>query len=231
MAEKVRMNRGRERWKNEANKQSNEGQIQTRGEAGTDLQRHQARDSNNDLENEGGLTRSQEEENTGGPRMGEARNPKKLEKCSQKLIKPGGVDIVFQTSGGEAGKTCTNEREEERGNGQKKNGKEENKIAHNPNDKVAQLEKNTTQAQLEAKCGEGDEPNTTHSKTKKQRWKLQARTVERKMDTDNRSKRLKRSKQDNCEGTPAEKRRRMCSQKNITLCSSTETSKNGREIN
>ncbi|KAH9769811.1 reverse transcriptase domain-containing protein [Citrus sinensis] len=99
MAEKVRMNRGRERWKNEANKQSNEGQIQTRGEAGTDLQRHQARDSNNDLENEGGLTRSQEEENTGGPRMGEARNPKKSEKCGQKLIKPGGVDIVFQTSG------------------------------------------------------------------------------------------------------------------------------------
>ncbi|KAL9448069.1 hypothetical protein AB3S75_015523 [Citrus x aurantiifolia] len=80
MAEKLKMNRGRERWKNEANKQSNEGQIQTRGEANTDLQRHQARDSNSDPENEGGLTRSQEEENTGGQRMGEAGNPKKLEK-------------------------------------------------------------------------------------------------------------------------------------------------------
>ncbi|KAK9229951.1 hypothetical protein WN944_022917 [Citrus x changshan-huyou] len=103
--------------------------------------RHQARDSNSDPENEGGLTRSQEEENTGGQRMGEAGNPKKSEKCGQKLIQPGGVDIVFQTSGGEAGKTCTNEKEDERGAGQRKNGKKENKIVHNPNDKEAQLEK------------------------------------------------------------------------------------------
>ncbi|KAK9225983.1 hypothetical protein WN943_011029 [Citrus x changshan-huyou] len=230
MAEKLRMNRGRERWKNEANKQSNEGQIHTRGEAGTDLQRHQARDSNSDPESEGELTRSQEEENTGGPRMGEARNPKKSEKCGQTLIQPGGVDIVFQTSGGEAGKTCTNEREEERGTGQRKNENEENKIMHNPNDKEAQLEKNATQTQLKAKYGEADEPNTTRSKIKKRQWKLQARTVERKMDTDNGSKRLKRPKEDNCEGTSTEKRRRMCSQKNITLCSSTETRTNGREM-
>lgn len=108
------------------------------------MQRHQARDNNSDLENECGLTWSQEEENTGGPRIGEAGNPKKSEKCGQKLIQLGGVDIVFQTSGGEAGKTCTNERKKERGIGQRKNGKEENKIAHNPNDRVAQLEKNTT---------------------------------------------------------------------------------------
>lgn len=116
-AEKLRINRGREMWKNETNKQSNEGQTHTRGEAGTDLQRHQARDSNSDPESEGGLTRSQEEENTGGLRMREVGNPKKSEKCSQKLIQPGGVDIAFQTSGSEAGETCTNEREEELTNG------------------------------------------------------------------------------------------------------------------
>ncbi|KAK9225101.1 hypothetical protein WN943_010142 [Citrus x changshan-huyou] len=155
---------------------------------------HQTRDSNSDLENKGGLTQSKEEENTCGPRMGKARNPKNSEKCGQKLIQPGGVDIVFQTSGGEEGKTCINEREEERGTGQRKNGKEENKIMHNPNGKEAQLEKNTTQTQLEAKYEEGDEPNTTYSKAKKRKWKLQAWIVERKMDTDNGSKRLKRAK-------------------------------------
>ncbi|KAL9420044.1 hypothetical protein AB3S75_037757 [Citrus x aurantiifolia] len=133
-------NKQRERkGKNETNKQSNKGQTHTRGEAGIDLQRHQARDSNSDPESEGGLTRSQEEENTGGLRMREVGNPKKSEKWSQKLIQPGGVDIAFQTSGSEAGKMCTNDRKEERETDHRKNGKEEDKIVHNPNEKKAQL--------------------------------------------------------------------------------------------
>lgn len=37
MAEKLRLNRGRERWKKEANKQSNEDSIQTRVEANPEL--------------------------------------------------------------------------------------------------------------------------------------------------------------------------------------------------
>ena len=101
---------------------------------------------------------------------------------------------------------------------------------HNPNEKEAQLGITATQTQLEAKSREAEEPNKTSSKTKKMKWKLQARTVERKMNTDNGSKRLKRPKEDNCEGNSVEKRRRMCSQKNTTLCSSTETRTNEREM-
>lgn len=55
------------------------------------------------------------------------------------------------------------------GIGQRKNEKEENKIEHNLNDRVAQLEKNTAQAHLETKCGESEELDKAHSKIRK--WK------------------------------------------------------------
>lgn len=68
-------------------------------------------------------------------------------------MQSGVIDIVPQKQRIEAGKKCTNEREEEMGSEQRRNEKLENKIEHGANDRVAQLEKNTAQAHLETKCG------------------------------------------------------------------------------
>lgn len=86
MAEKMRLNRGRERWKKKASKEGLDDSIQTTVNANPDLMQSQSRDNNSDLENVDGLTRIQANLNTGGSMMEVAGKPKWSGKLCQKLM-------------------------------------------------------------------------------------------------------------------------------------------------
>lgn len=77
---------------------------------------------------------------------------------------------------------------------------------------------------------ESEELDEAHSEIGKHKWKLQARTIERKMGPDNGPKNLKRPKKDNCGESQDEKRGRMYSPSHISFGSSMAKSKIRREI-
>lgn len=193
MAEKIKLNRGKERWKAEEEKQDSGIYTRSQPEGASKMMKDQHRSNINGTEYEHGLTRLQMDPILDNPQTEGAGVSRLSEKSLTKSMQPTDIGAVPQKQGQKAGIRNLNEREGEMRDEQ--NGdlvKETGEIGRISQVNEAQSEMSPIETQAVVSCEEGERLNKTKTKTKKRKWKLQARTIEKNSLEENGPKLLKK---------------------------------------
>ncbi|KAL9425867.1 hypothetical protein AB3S75_032771 [Citrus x aurantiifolia] len=205
MAEKIKLNRGKERWKAEEKKNDSGKHTRYKPEVASKMMKDQHISNINRAENEHGLTRLQmdpilDNSQTEGTSV--------LRKSLTKSMQPTDIGTVPQKQGQKAGIRNLNEREGEKGDEQ--NGdlmKETGEMGRLSQVNEAQSEMSPIKTQAVLSCEESERLN----KIKKRKWKLQARTIEKNSLEENGPKLLKKPSGDANWVSPDGKRRKISS--------------------
>ena len=219
MAEKIKLNRGKERWK--AAEEKNDSGIYTRSkpEVASKMMQDQHRSNINGAENEHGLTRLPMDPILDNPQTEGTSVSRLSEKSLTKSMQPTDIGTVPQKQGQKAGIRILNEREGERGDEQ--NGdlvKATREIRRILQVNEAQSEMSPIETQVVISCEEGERLNKIKTKSKKRKWKLQARTIEKNSLGENGPKLLQKPSGDANWVSPDGKRRKISNLDQGDIC-------------
>ena len=218
-AEKLKLNKGKERWKMDDDNQRRNVQSQPKAQenSGRELQLVNKSSEEN---SKGGSTRHQPDSDASSPKGVEVVFSKVSEKSGQKLVCSAASEHVTEAWGSAAEIKNANEREFRDGNAPNKNEKEKEKEFQYSQGSQAQVKESPNEPHAESGLGETARTYATQKKIKKRKWKLQARAIERTPVNVERVKNLKRFNGEFNGDSPEAKRRRQSSEFQTESCAS-----------
>ncbi|KAL9446099.1 hypothetical protein AB3S75_013884 [Citrus x aurantiifolia] len=228
-AEKIKLNKGKERWTMDDDNQRRNVQSQPKAQenSGRELQMG---NKSSEEDSKGGSTRHQPDSDAGSPKGVEVVFSKVSGKSGQKLVCPAVSEHVAEAWGSAAGIKNANEREFRGGNAPNKNEKEKEKEFQYSQGSQAQIKASPTEPHAESGLGETARTYATQKKIKKRKWKLQARAIERTLVNVERVKNLKRLNGEFNGDSPEAKRQRQSSEFQTESCAPEAKGKGELEI-
>ena len=174
-AKKFRLNRGKERWKTEAEKKDGRIPNNSKPEDTTEMTKNQTRSNGSENEDEDGLTRLQTATNLDNPQTEGTGIPRLSEKSLKESTQPTDMDTLPQKQRKETGNKNINQREGEmRGEQNEELEKEAGEMGQRSHVNEAYLAKSPIDTRVVTSQGEGERLNKTKAKATKHKWKIQA---------------------------------------------------------
>lgn len=209
-AEKIILNRGKEQGKTEAEKTDGRVPNNSKLEDPTEMAKNQTRSNGSVNKDEDGLTRLQTATNLDNPRTKGADIPRLSEEKFKESTQPTDTDTVPQKQSKEAGNKNLNEREGDmRGKQNEEIEKKVGEMGQRSQVNEAHVKKGPIDTSVEISLGEDGRLNKTKAKATKRKWKIQARTIEKRSVNENEPKILKRLKGDANGTSPNGKKRKI----------------------